>query len=462
MGNNQTHSTSPIASASTLPFGVTIRQAPFRLGTGVQAFSIGAHGRRWWLLLGGRTNGLHGFSAPPADNFPSASQNTNVMVVDWKRGTTRTRSLNDAASGLTPLQVCQLASTSQQAFQRGRWLYVAGGYGVDPDGNYVTFDSLTRINVRGAIRWVLGRRRPHRLVDTLRQTRDAQLQLMGGRMYQACRGDPLLLAMGQTFTGPVYPSGNGVYSQQVRQVRLGQRPLRVARSVSTAAEPYERRRDFNLVPYLDRGGRRKRAVVLSGVFTENGGVWTVPVEVTGGGLPSMADPTSPAAFKQGMNNYACAAAALYSRRRQTNYAVLMGGITYRYWDGSAFVGDAELPFTNQTTVVRRSDNGLYDQLYVADGAFPVIASTTTNPGNPLLFGTASRFVLDPSVATCGPRRQAQRDVVDLDTLLRRGGGVSRRIGWIVGGIASTLPNTDGPSDSWASDYVFEVWIGGRS
>jgi hypothetical protein len=460
MSANQTQTLSPLGDGALLPFRVEILTAPFRLGLGVHSYSL-AVWKHYWLLVGGRTNGLHGFLDPPAENFPSASQNTNLVVVDWRRGATWTRSLNDAKAGLTPLQVCQLSSTAAQTVQDGKWLYVVGGYGIDPDGNYVTFDSLTRLHVRRTIAWVR-RQRHGRLVRLLSQRLGETFHVTGGRIYWTTRSRPTLLAMGQTFTGRYYDSTNGVYTKTVRRFKLGGGRHVETKTLKplTDEQPYYRRRDLNILPLLERRGRRKRAVVLSGVFTPDTGVWTVPVEISSRGRPlMMGDPDAPVTLKQGMNNYNCASTVLYAASQETNYALLMGGLSYLTWNGTAFVPDVFIPFTNQCTVVRRRHGGQYDQFFLSDCAYPDIPSTTVNPGNTLLFGTAARFVPDPSVPKQGPRNQIEDDVIDLDRVLRRSG--STRIGWVVGGMVSTLPDTNFPSDSFSSDHVFEVWVSRR-
>ena len=88
-GQNQTEDWTPIQSQDSLPFQISIVQSDFQLpsdfqnGYGIQSFvSAVYHGK--WLLLGGRTNGLHGFNADN-NNFPPRKQNTMVYVVDPKK-----------------------------------------------------------------------------------------------------------------------------------------------------------------------------------------------------------------------------------------------------------------------------------------------------------------------------------------------------------------------------------------
>src|SRR6185312_11929958 len=104
-------------------------------------------------------------------------------------------------------------------------------------------------------------------------------QITGGKMAQL--GDVTQLIFGQTFTGTYSDNSNGAYSSQVRQFKIknvnGQLTVQVSPSKPLYADPNFRRRDLNIVPVLlNSGGRLNYGfVAYAGVFTLNGGVWTV-------------------------------------------------------------------------------------------------------------------------------------------------------------------------------------------
>ena len=93
----------------TLPFRIVIEEAPFSLPVGLQSY-VSAFYKDDWLLLGGRTNGLHGFLGQ--DTFPVSGQNTTVFVINLVKGTIQSRSLLDPSSGLTREQIDQLSVTN--------------------------------------------------------------------------------------------------------------------------------------------------------------------------------------------------------------------------------------------------------------------------------------------------------------------------------------------------------------
>jgi len=444
--DNQTAALSPVLPADAVPFGIQIQQATFQLPSGLQSFVVGTH-RGKWLLLAGRINGLHGFGG--SNDFPPNQQNTTVFVVDPDLQTVATRSLADAGSGLTQAQIDLLSVTAAQSCQSGRTLFIAGGYGIDTaSGVLNTKDALTAIDVPGLMHWVTRPFDGETAAQHLRQTFSPFVQVTGGFMTAVTRRR-MLLGFGQNFTGGNVFS-DGTYSEQIRRFRVvgsGKRRLAVVpeTTVPEVPDPSYRRRALNVVPIIDNG--RKRFVAFSGVFTPTNGIWTVPVEIDRHGVPTMADPAAPDTFKQAMNNYLSATLGLYSRKVRASYTVLLGGISYGFFSSGVFQTDAQLPFINQITAIKRDRDGIFSQ-YLLDAEYPEIVSTGSNPGNPLLFGTSATFI---------PVRRLPKysnGVVRLDALRRK----SRLVGYVVGGIQSTLPNTNTTSDTAASPYIFTVTL----
>ncbi|WP_225411299.1 hypothetical protein [Stigmatella hybrida] len=103
-----------------------------------------------WLLIGGRTNGLHAFTqssdggtVPPPNAFPPSQANRTLWVVDpvmkqvWQAPLPSTPAIADA-----------LGTTNASAVQDGNTLYVIGGYGLNSATQQMTtFPALTSIQV---------------------------------------------------------------------------------------------------------------------------------------------------------------------------------------------------------------------------------------------------------------------------------------------------------------------------
>lgn len=443
VADNQTSTVSTIGSQDSLPFTISLDTASFNLPTGIHSGVVA----RWdgkWLFLAGRTNGMHGFASDP---FPPSMQNTMAFVVDYESQTVYTRDLDDPSSGLTQDQIDTLSVTSPQYFQRGKTLYITGGYGVETSsGEFGTKPVLTAVDVPNFIDWVMEVSNADPAAASVRQTTNSWVQVTGGYMTALDNHLQGLLIFGQNFTGVYTPSSNGDYTQQVRRFQIIDNgiDLYVQQRDSEAPNASYRRRDLNIVPIMKQ--KQQAYVALSGVFTLTTGIWTVPVEIERDGSTFMADPNDMDTFKQGMNNYASANATLYSPSEDANYTILLGGITFGYFDGNTFETDSGFPFTNQITTVKRNGNGEYAQ-FLMDEQYPVILSTGSNPGNELLFGAGAFFVKAQDVPLY------PNGVINLDKITE-----PTVIGYIVGGIMSTVPNTSSQSDSTASPYIFPVTV----
>jgi hypothetical protein len=446
VAQNQTTNTTPILSSNGVPFSIQIAQAGFSLPSGLQSYVAGTSGGKW-LLLAGQIGGLHGFN--PSNNFPADTQNTTIFVVDPTLQTVTTRSLTNQGSGLTQAQIDLLSVTAPQAYQSGNTLYMTGGFGVDTaTGDFTTKDVLTAIDVPGLMHWVVTPSDGETAAQYIRQVFDPMFEVTGGVMME---GYPrrALLVFGQNFSGTSVDTANGTYSEQVRRFRVIDNGTKLA-FAALPAEPATpnsdyRRAGLNVVPIINRG--RPSFVAFSGSFTPTFGVWTVPVEISRKGIPMEANPTNATTFAQGMNNFNCPTLELYSRKEKASYTVLMGGLSFGYFLNGVFTTDFELPFINQVTTIKRDQNGVFSQ-YLMNAVYPVIPSTGSNPGNPLLFGAAAMFI------PANGLHAFNNGVLRYEAL----GTKPVVVGYIVGGIQSTLPNTNLESDSAASPYIFTVTL----
>ncbi len=445
--DNQTADVSPILSEAGLPFSVAIEKASFQLPNGIHSGVVGVY-QGQWIFIAGSNFGLHGFGPDP---FPPSAQNRTIYVVNPVTGVTASRSLLDPSSGLTPQQIDTLSVISPQAYQQNHTLYMSGGYGIDTNtGTFGTKPVFTAINLAGIVRWVTEPgNSAHSVSANIRQVYNPVFQIAGGEMFQL--GTATRIVFGQNFTGVYTPGSNGDYNEQVRQFQIydngGDLAVQVLNPIPFNPDPSYHRRDLNIMPVLLNSNNilKYGLVAYSGVFTLSGGAWTVPVVINDQGEPSMANPNLPGTFKQGMNNYVCATAGLYSRKYMSMYNIFFGGLSYGFFDGGVFQTDSELPFINQITTVKIDRNNTFTQ-YIMNNQYPVIPSTQANPGNPLLFGTGAYFIANNI-------QQYPNHVISLDGIRR-----PTVIGYIVGGIQSTLGNTNTDADSSASPHVFKVTL----
>jgi hypothetical protein len=446
--DNQTSDVSPLLLETSLPFRIVIEKVNFELPVGLHSGMVGVY-KGQWVFIAGVTDGLHGFGPDP---FPVSAQNTKIYVVNPETGSVNSRSLSEPGSGLSQRQIDTLSVVSPQGYQEGNTLYMTGGYGIDTaSGTFGTKPVLTAIYLPGIVQWVM---QPNDASNTvsknIQQIYHSAFQVTGGEMLKL--GNVSQLVFGQNFDGVYLPGSNGNYTNQVRQFQInsinGHLVATHLPSKPQIPDPSYRRRDLNVLPaFLTRNNHLQYGMVAyGGVFTLSGGVWTVPVIMDESGTPTMANPDLPTTFKQGMNQYVCATASLYSRKYKNMYHIFFGGLSYGYFSGGTFLTDSEVPFINQVTTISMDQKGNFSQ-YIMNNEYPVILSTTVNPGNPLLFGAGAYFIRKQDVA------EYSNQVLSLDHLR-----TPTVIGYIVGGIASTLPNTNTQSDSFASRYVFKVTL----
>lgn len=455
---NQTPTTSAIVVGDdSLPYELFLRRADTggKLPT-LQSFASGAvtdiwHHASLWVLIGGRSNGLHNFTTDPLKNFPPGKQNRRIWVIDPTSWKTWSRPLDDSA--LSQEQIDQLSATAYEHFQVGDTLYVVGGYGYShTEEDFKTFPILTAFDLPKIVDWV---RRPATspdLADLIRQTSDETLRITGGQMTVI--QDRAILAFGQDFEGGYgSPDFTQEYSGQVRSFRIVDNGAAVT-ITDVRRNPRKpdlvnyRRRDLPMISIIDTsdGKRKDEAVALAGVFTATDGIFTVPVEISPAGRPTQADPNVASTFKQGMNGYDCANISLYSKSSDATHAVLFGGISYISYDRSEdkFVADSNFPFINQITTIVRDRHDRYRQ-YLLDAEFPPVVGPE---GQRILFGAEAAVFMNPAIPTIG------NGLVDLDALRKSSPDAkSQVLGQIFGGIAAEKPNF---GRSVASNEVFDI------
>ncbi len=453
--DNQTPTTTPVTLGSdSLPFDLELKHVntPSTLPT-LQAF-VSAQSGKLWVLLGGRTNGLHNFTTDPLENFPPSSQNDQVWVIDPDTWQVWSRKLSD--SGLTEDQVDQLGATNYEWAQDGKTLYIVGGYGYSRSAkDFVTFPYMTAVNLSDLVKWVQKPAKSPPLEKLIRQTTDETLRVTGGQM--ALFGKRAILAFGQDFAGGYFAANTvQTYTGQVRSFDIVDKhgELKIDNISADPATPdltNFRRRDYDLVPFIDKvkdkesGNKGKyRFAALAGVFTPTDGVFTVPVEIGSAGTPVQADPSAASTFKQGMNGYDCATLAIYDSKSGATHMLLFGGISYVTYDFTAnkFVEDSNIPFTSEVTDLVRDSEGVYSQHVFLKG-FPTVSGPDVQS---YLFGANAHVFLDPKIKT------KDYEIVDMKALGKKS-GTTTTVGWVFGGIAAEQPNF---GNSVASNQVFEI------
>ena len=123
-------------AGSASDYRISVRKYDFGTApvAGLHSFASGVVDGKW-VILSGRTNGVHEIDQAGTGSFPAESQNRDIWVIDpiakqtWHRSMGQADATGvDPASGLTPAQVASLAATNNRVpaswkhAVRRRWL----------------------------------------------------------------------------------------------------------------------------------------------------------------------------------------------------------------------------------------------------------------------------------------------------------------------------------------------------
>ncbi len=407
-------------------YDVSLKPVTINGFTGTQSFVFGQYNGDW-VLIGGRTDGLH--LRQPNSSFSQADNNKLIYVINPLTAQLWTANLNTLSAALDE----QLQSTNMQFYQRGNTLYVLGGYGFsNTSNNHITYDKLTAIDLPQLITSI---KNNQSISNAFRQIASPYIQVTGGQLgYQ---DSVFYLVGGQKFTGRYNPmngpSFTQEYTNQIRRFKIQDNGTTLAisdtNSMTDAAALH--RRDYNMLPQIFNNGTKG--------FTVFSGVFQVPSDLPYLNLVDI----SPANFSVNnsvtirYNHYHCAKVALYDSVNNVSENIFFGGIS-QFWDSAGtLIQDDNVPFVNTIAAVNRSAIG---------------SMTETKIGElPLLLGAGTEFIPNRQVA------HYENEIIKSDKIV----GDSVMIGHVVGGIESTQPNiffTNTGTQSDATTRIFEVWL----
>ncbi|MBL0342612.1 MAG: hypothetical protein IPP71_17970 [Bacteroidetes bacterium] len=252
--------TIPVFSQNA-PFALELE--PFTISglPGLHSYAYTIHDGKW-LILGGRTNGLHGFQPPFA--FPLATQNTNIYVVDPVA-----QQFWSATSSTLPQNIQEhISSSNMEGVRLGNYFYFIGGYGFStPANDLITFPNITAIDVPGLMNAVMNQLP---VTSYFRQITDPAMALCGSRAEVI--DTTVYLVFGHQFDGRYnpnnMPSFTQVYSNQIRKFNITDNGtvFTITNYTSITDTVNFHRRDYNLAPQIFPNGT-SGITASSGVFS---------------------------------------------------------------------------------------------------------------------------------------------------------------------------------------------------
>lgn len=401
---------------------------------GYHSFAYATYGSKW-LLIGGRTNGLHGLNSN--SNFETEYSNNNIIVIDTTDWQWSAASLNQ----LSTAHADPLRSTNMQFLQKGDRLYIVGGYGWDStNAMFATFPFITAVDVPGLINAV---ETGDSISPHLGFYLDSTMAVAGGELEEI--NDTFYLVGGHKFEGRYSDQNNGQFTQTYTNAIRSFTVVDIVPSGPFAPINHSEvvdtnnfhRRDLNVVKLeFDEGDK---LAILSGVFKKNQNLpYTEPIYYDGQNTQVFSN------FNQRYNQYTTANFTVYDDWLNSGISsvLLLGGMgTHNNLDQY----DSLVPFVNTISYLYFNANGP-TQPFGTSG-WEEYQYNNPMPG---LLGTNAVFITGNGVDTT--HGAFSRVGLPFSQSEPR-----KFIGYFFGGIRGTAPNN---AISSANDTIYRVYIKG--
>lgn len=406
------------------PFTIQIEPVIAAPLPGIHSFAFAQSGDKW-LIIGGRTNGLHGLNS--SGGFPPEYKNDAVIVIDTTTWTYYSADLNQL-----PIAVADpMRSANMQYIQEGNYLYMMGGYGYDSIASlFVSFPKLTAIHVDNMINAVIN---SQPIAPTIRQVADTNLSICGGELGKI--GNDYYLIFGHNFGGrytddPFSSLFTQTYSDRIKKFNLTDDGTTIVLSGYT----YEvdtnnfHRRDLNIGPVVNSDGSFGIGA-YGGAFRKDSVLpWRESLKINASGT------TVNTSYQQIMSQYTCALMPVYDSLTQIMYTTFLGGISlYDYNNGTGVLSrDTDVPFIDDITTMAVHPGG-------------TIEETILPAKLPALLGSNAKFVSTGNISSYSNEVIRIRDLPNTKVLA----------GYIYGGIRAQQGNF---GSSAANDTIYRIFI----
>ena len=328
-------------------FTLTVEPMSISNMPGIQSYAWAKYEGKW-ILLGGRTDGLHKRQANAS--FDQAGQNDFITVVDPITAQVWTASISTLAISIQE----QLLSTNMEFIQADSFLYVVGGYGYSmTKGTHITHAVMSAIHLPSLLNHVVN---GQSIQNDFRQISDTNFAVTGGYLNEL--NGVYHLTGGQRFDGRYNPMGHASYTQTYtnadRKFTLSDDGTNL--SVNFLAEDFDpavfHRRDYNVVPQIFPNGG-EGLIAFSGVFQVQADLPFLTAVVIDSQSYRLEN-----SFSQYYQQYHCAHIPLYSENNKAMHTLFLGGISQYYDSAGTLVKDDNVPFVKSISRVTMDQNGL--------------------------------------------------------------------------------------------------------
>ncbi len=448
----------PVADA--LPYRLDFIEKTYAVSPtlpNLQSYTLAATSANKWLIVGGRSQGLHTFM-DKGDNFTKPQSNNFLIVIDPDSGEWWKFDVNQ----LRPELAAPLQATNQQHYYDPETdqLYLVGGYGWKADGSdMLTFNTMIRLPLTELVTALMAPSPDPAAIEQLFEVAaDDRFAVTGGELSKL--GDQFYLVFGQKFMGQYRAFGGGgsptftqEYTNQIRVFTLIADTLAInsygALTSSDPGQPYHRR-DGNIVETIDPATGLERVSAYGGVFKPGQiAAYDEPIQLTEDGIATVIGDVH-----QRFSQYECPVIPVYDVDGQAMYTTFFGGISHSYFaqtppQHTAYISVTQegrndgFPFIADVTTLVEGADGSYQEYILLD---PI-------PQNRLL-GSSIPFILSP--ALLANDQAFANGVIKLDRIAE---GERVLVGYIYGGIEADNPLPLVPnSGTHATNALFEVYL----
>ncbi|MFX3626135.1 MAG: hypothetical protein ACN6I4_02155 [bacterium] len=431
---------------TSVPYTLSFEEVNSDYAPALQSFAWANVGHKL-LIVGGRTNGFHGFTGA-SSVFTPKRNNTYFYVVDLD-------SVKTDSLPIPKKYYYQLRSTNMESYNDNGTLYCIGGYGTNsevdspPAATYETYARLTAINIADAMNAIENQDADALEASISMSEADDRLRVTGGELKKI--NDYFYLVFGQNFNTIYQGSTTGIYTQEVRKFKIDNStgtPAITDYSADTCDwdDSSFHRRDLVVLENIMPNGK-KGITVYGGVFTPvaNGAYFTpIYIEDDNGSTKITTDNN----FQQKFCQYAAPSITFHNYITGATYTSIIGGISQYSFDasGNEVNSNGAMPFINNvTTIVRKKDGSSVE--------YP--QQSPTLPG---LLGAEAifipRFDLDYT-------KEVSSTLLDFAKVKEKASDNTDKgffIGYMYGGIESSAAQSSATQPTVASNKVFKVYI----
>jgi hypothetical protein len=411
-----------------------------------------------WLILSGRTNGMHDFGKDNYEekSFPIRNFNDTIWVYNYledKRYAFPVNKIDNPGSLL-------FKATNLQHFQDDNYLYLTGGYGendsISNDNLLERFDTyadIARIDIDGMISDIVANASAEKVNTNIIYGFDKLARATGGELYKL--DDYFYLAGGHVYKGIFSVKRNNTitptsqkYLNSVHRFKLSEIDGRLKLSdFSKITDGFSddstqfRRRDLPVTPSINFNSDsswEEGIAMYAGVFASPdnkinninaNGAWKWPIYIHKDGTYLI-----DSGFEQHTNIYSAPSFVAVDQNFKTVYTTIIGGI------GSS----NRAAYSNTTTTIIKNMEGnrvVYDTILQ-----PPIPSEN-------FYGAEAFMVLNKE----NRLNNAQLDVFDITQLIKND---KIEIGLFCGGIEAFVynPGGNGKGKSKASNKIWKVTL----